>query len=179
MLVKNRVLLWSVTPAAILMMVSVSWSQCGTMSKSDVDKSLKQGSDVLEIAVNDGRFTTLAAAIQAAGLVETLKQDGPFTIFAPTDDAFAKLPEGTVESLLLPENRDKLAGILTYHVVSGKVLAEDVVKLDEARTIQGSHVTINTEGEHVMVNSSKVILTDVIGTNGVIHVIDEVLLPPA
>jgi uncharacterized surface protein with fasciclin (FAS1) repeats len=131
---------------------------------------------IVDIAVADGRFTTLVAALQAAGLVETLQGAGPFTVFAPTDDAFAKLPEGTVEGLLA--NIPALTDILLYHVVSGKVLAADVVELDSANTVLGKPVTIKVEGGAVMINESKVVITDIEASNGVIHVIDAVLLPP-
>ena len=134
--------------------------------------------DVVDTAVAAGQFKTLAAALNAAGLVETLKGDGPFTVFAPTDDAFAKLPAGTVENLLKPENKDELVAILTYHVVPGKVMAADVVKLDEAKTVNGKMVDIKVEGETVMVNDAKVTKADIVASNGVIHVIDTVLLPP-
>ena len=136
-------------------------------------------SDIVDTAVADGRFTTLAAALGAADLVETLKGEGPFTVFAPTDDAFAKLPEGTVESLLLPENLEQLQSILLYHVVSGKVLAADVVTLESADTVLGDAITIKVEDGKVYLNDSiEVIITDVEASNGVIHVIDAVLLPP-
>ncbi|MEO6811864.1 MAG: fasciclin domain-containing protein [Isosphaeraceae bacterium] len=136
--------------------------------------------DIVDTAVA-AKFNTLVAAVKAAGLVDTLKSDGPFTVFAPTDAAFAKLPAGTLESLLKPENKDKLAGILTYHVVSGKVLAADVVKLDgkQVKTVQGSPVTIHVAGGAVKVGKANVTKTDILTTNGVIHVIDTVLLPPA
>ena len=136
-------------------------------------------SDIVDTAVADGRFTTLAAALGAADLAETLKGEGPFTVFAPTDDAFAKLPEGTVESLLLPENLEQLKSILLYHVVSGKVLASDVVTLTSAETVLGEDVTIKVEDGKVFLNDTvEVIITDVEASNGVIHVIDAVLLPP-
>lgn len=134
--------------------------------------------DVVDTAVAAGQFKTLAAALNAASLVETLKGDGPFTVFAPTDDAFAKLPAGTVENLLKPENKDELVAILTYHVVPGKVMAADVVKLDEAKTVNGKMVDIEVESETVMVNDAKVTKADIIASNGVIHVIDTVVLPP-
>ena len=134
--------------------------------------------DVVDTAVAAGQFKTLAAALNAAGLVETLKGDGPFTVFAPTDDAFAKLPAGTVENLLKPENKHELVAILTYHVVPGKVMAADVVKLDEAKTVNGKMVDIEVESETVMVNNAKVTKADIIASNGVIHVIDTVVLPP-
>ena len=137
-------------------------------------------SDIVDTAVADGRFTTLAAALGAADLVDTLKSEGPFTVFAPTDDAFAKLPEGTVESLLLPENLEQLKSILLYHVVSGKVMASDVVTLTSADTVLGEAVTIKVEDGKVYLNDTvEVIITDVEASNGVIHVIDSVLLPPA
>jgi len=133
--------------------------------------------DVVDTAVAAGDFATLVAAVKAAGLVETLKGDGPFTVFAPTDAAFAKLPEGTVATLLKPENKDKLAAILTYHVVPGKVLAADVVKLTEAKTVQGKAVAIKVKDGGVMVDGANVVKTDIPCSNGVIHVIDAVILP--
>ncbi|HOZ37622.1 MAG TPA: fasciclin domain-containing protein [Anaerolineaceae bacterium] len=136
-------------------------------------------SDIVDTAVADGRFTTLAAALGAAELVDTLKGEGPFTVFAPTDDAFAKLPEGTVETLLLPENLDQLKSILLYHVVGGKIMASDVVTLTSADTVLGEAVTIKVEDGKVYLNDTvEVIITDVEASNGVIHVIDAVLLPP-
>jgi uncharacterized surface protein with fasciclin (FAS1) repeats len=137
-----------------------------------------QHSDIVDTAVAADDFNTLVAAVQAAGLVETLKGDGPFTVFAPTDAAFAALPDGTVESLLLPENRDQLVSILTYHVVPGRVTAEQVVTLDRATTVQGSDVRISTASGGVRINDSNVITTDIMTSNGIIHVIDAVLLPP-
>ncbi len=133
--------------------------------------------DIVDTAVAAGNFKTLAAALKAAGLVDTLKGKGPFTVFAPTDEAFAKLPAGTVEDLLKPENHDKLVAILTYHVVSGKVLAKDVVKLHEAKTVNGKEVKISAEGGKVMVDNANVVKTDIACSNGVIHVIDSVILP--
>ncbi len=133
--------------------------------------------DIVDTAVAAGSFKTLAAALTAAGLVETLKGEGPFTVFAPTDEAFAKLPAGTVESLLLPENREKLISILTYHVVSGRVLASDVVKLKSAKTVNGKEARIKLSDKGVMVDAAKVLATDIEASNGVIHVIDSVILP--
>jgi len=118
------------------------------------------------------------AALKAAGLVDTLKSSGPFTVFAPTDEAFAKLPAGTVENLLKPENKDQLAAILTYHVVPGKVMAADVVKLDEAATVNGKMIDVSVAGDKVMANDATVTKTDIEASNGVIHVIDSVILPP-
>lgn len=133
--------------------------------------------DIVDTAVAAGKFETLAAALGAADLVDTLKGEGPFTVFAPTDEAFAKLPAGTVEDLLKPENRDQLVAILTYHVVPGKVMAADVVKLDAAETVNGQSVTIKVVDGGVQVDNANVIATDVKATNGVIHVIDTVILP--
>ena len=137
----------------------------------------KKEADIVDTAVSAGDFTTLAAALEAGGLVGTLKGDGPYTVFAPTDEAFAKLPDGTVEYLLLPENKDELVEILTYHVVAGKVEAVDVVKLSSATTANGSDVQIRVEEGSVFVNSSKVVATDIQASNGVIHVVDTVILP--
>lgn len=137
----------------------------------------KQHGDIIEVATEAGSFNTLAAAIDAAGLTETLRGDGPFTVFAPTDAAFAKLPAGTVENLLKPENRDQLVAILTYHVVAGKVTSDQVVKLSSATTVNGQDVTISTDGGNVMVDKATVAKVDVMASNGVIHVIDEVILP--
>ena len=133
--------------------------------------------DIVDTAVGAGDFTTLVAAVKAAGLVETLKSEGPFTVLAPTDAAFAKLPAGTVESLLKPENKEKLVAILTYHVVPGKVMAADVVKLTEAKTVQGKSAKVKVDGGTVMIDWAKVVKTDIPCTNGVIHVIDAVILP--
>jgi uncharacterized surface protein with fasciclin (FAS1) repeats len=135
--------------------------------------------DIVDTAVGAGQFTTLAAALQAADLVETLKGPGPFTVFAPTDAAFAKLPAGTVETLLKPENKAQLSAILTYHVVPGAVKAEQVTKLDEAKTVNGAPVKISTNGGKVMINDANVVTADIAASNGVIHVIDTVILPPA
>ena len=135
--------------------------------------------DIVDTAVADGRFTTLVAAVQAAGLVETLKGEGPFTVFAPTDEAFAKLPAGTVEDLLKPENLETLKNILLYHVVAGKVMAADVTKLESAETVLGESVKIKVDMGNVYINEAQVVLTDIETSNGVIHVIDSVILPPA
>jgi len=133
--------------------------------------------DIVDTAVAAGQFQTLVAAVQAAGLVDTLKGEGPFTVFAPTDEAFANLPAGTVESLLEPENIDQLRAVLTYHVVAGKVMAADVVELDSATTVQGSRITISTMGGAVMIDQANVVQADIETSNGVIHVIDSVILP--
>jgi uncharacterized surface protein with fasciclin (FAS1) repeats len=133
--------------------------------------------DIVDTAVSAGSFNTLAAALEAAGLVDTLKGNGPFTVFAPTDDAFAALPEGTVESLLKPENKDQLIAVLTYHVVAGEVKAADVVKLDSAATVNGESVSIAATDAGVTIDNANVIKTDIAASNGVIHVIDAVILP--
>ena len=135
--------------------------------------------DIVDTAVAAGAFGTLAAAVGAAGLVDTLKSAGPFTVFAPTDAAFAKLPAGTVEELIKPENKEKLTGILTYHVVSGKVMASTVVTMDgqKVKTVNGAEITIKVTSDGVMVDGAKVTTTDVDCSNGVIHIIDSVILP--
>ncbi len=136
-----------------------------------------ESKDIVDTAVAAGSFNTLVAAVKAADLVETLKGPGPFTVFAPTDEAFAKLPAGAVDDLLKPENKEKLRAVLTYHVVSGRVMAADVVKMTSAKTVQGSEITIKVEGETVMVDGAKVVKTDIATSNGVIHVIDTVVMP--
>ncbi|MDX1964837.1 MAG: fasciclin domain-containing protein [Pirellulales bacterium] len=137
----------------------------------------EEAKDIVDTAVGAEGFKTLVAAVKAADLVETLKGKGPFTVFAPTDEAFAKLPKGTVEELLKPENKDKLVAVLTYHVVPGKVLAADVVKLKEAKTVQGTAAKITVKEGKVMVDDANVVKTDIMCANGVIHVIDSVILP--
>jgi len=149
------------------MALAGSYEEKGGMAKADI----------VDTAVAAGQFNTLAAALEAGDLIGTLKGDGPFTVFAPTDAAFAKLPEGTVESLLKPENKDQLVSILTYHVVAGKVKAADVVKLDSATTVNGADVRIAVKGDKVMVDNATVVKTDITASNGVIHVIDTVILP--
>jgi uncharacterized surface protein with fasciclin (FAS1) repeats len=134
--------------------------------------------DIVEVAVSAGSFKTLVAAVQAAGLVDALKGKGPLTVFAPTDEAFAKLPAGTVENLLKPENKDKLRRVLTYHVVSGKVGAAQVTKMSSAKAVSGDSIKIALKDGKVMVNNATVVTADVGASNGVIHVIDTVILPP-
>jgi uncharacterized surface protein with fasciclin (FAS1) repeats len=137
--------------------------------------------DIVDTAAGAEGFKTLVAAVKAAGLVDTLKGDGPFTVLAPTDEAFAKLPAGTVETLLKPENKEKLVAILTYHVIPGKAMKADVVRLDgkEVKTAQGSSVKIAVGDGGVMINNAKVVATDIECSNGVIHAIDTVILPPS
>jgi len=136
-----------------------------------------QTRDIVDTAVAAGSFKTLAAALKAAGLIETLKGPGPFTVFAPTDEAFAKLPAGTVETLLKPENKAKLTRILTYHVVAGKVMAADAAKLTSAKAVSGDTLTIAAGGGGVTIDKAKVVKADIAASNGVIHVIDTVILP--
>lgn len=133
--------------------------------------------DIVDTAIAAGSFNTLAKALTAADLIGTLKGKGPFTVFAPTDEAFAKLPAGTLESLLKPENKAKLQRILTYHVVAGTVMAADVVKMHAAKTVSGDMILIATNGGTVTVDNAKVVKTDILASNGVIHVIDSVILP--
>ena len=146
-----------------------------TFGVAHADSTAKPN-DIVAVASGAGSFNTLVAAVKAAGLVETLQGDGPFTVFAPTDEAFAKLPKGTVEDLLKPENKAKLVAILTYHVVAGKVMAADV-KTMKAKTVNGKELDIKVTDGHVTVDSAKVVKTDVAASNGVIHVIDTVVLP--
>lgn len=138
--------------------------------------SAAEAKTIVDVAAGAGQFKTLVAAVKAAGLAETLSGSGPFTVFAPTDEAFAKLPAGTVENLLKPENKQKLAGILTYHVLAGKVMAADV-KTMSAKTVNGKEAAIKVDGGKVTIGAANVIKTDVGASNGVIHVIDAVLLP--
>jgi uncharacterized surface protein with fasciclin (FAS1) repeats len=140
--------------------------------------ALASGKDIVDTAVEAGQFKTLAAALMAAGLVDTLKGAGPFTVFAPTDEAFAKLPAGTVENLLKPENKQQLTDILTYHVVAGKVMAADVAGLDEAKSVNGKMIDVEAAAGSVKVNGATVTTADVAASNGVIHIVDTVILPP-
>ena len=157
----------------LLLALLVSQTACnGTAKKHSIWRK-----NVVDTAIAAGDFTTLVTAIKAADLVETLKGEGPFTVFAPTDEAFAKLPDGTVEDLLKPQNKQKLSSILTYHVVPGKVMASDVVNLSHAKTVNGQSLMIKTNYGVVMVDNAKVIKTNIGCSNGVIHVIDTVLLP--
>lgn len=168
MIMKRKLLNFGLTSSMFAVLLLATTAFAGSYSKK---------SDIVDTAVSNGNFTTLAAALQAADLVDTLKSDGPFTVFAPTDEAFAKLPDGTVEMLLLPENKDKLISVLTYHVVPGKVSAAEVVTLSAASTANGSDVAISVRDEVVYVNDSRVVMTDIYASNGVIHVVDTVILP--
>lgn len=151
--------------------------KCKSSQKVVTTKVAKAEKDIVTTAASVDDFSTLVAAVKAAGLVETLQGDGPFTVFAPTNEAFAKLPEGTLEELLKPENKSKLISILTYHVVPGKVMAADVVKLDSAKTVQGSKIGIKVKDGTVKVDNAKVLKVDIETSNGVIHIIDSVILP--
>jgi transforming growth factor-beta-induced protein len=157
-------------PAAILMVAVIALIGAG----SPAEKS--SPSDIVDIAVEDGRFTTLVSALEAADLVDTLKGEGPFTVFAPTDDAFAGLPEGTVEALLM--DIPQLKDILLYHVTSGKVMSSEVIMLSSADTVSGKPISIRVDGDKVMINDALVVIADIEASNGVIHVIDKVILPP-
>jgi uncharacterized surface protein with fasciclin (FAS1) repeats len=156
--------------AGIFLVAANGWA-------TDCDKKESDKKDIVDTAIGAGSFNTLAKALTAAGLVETLKGAGPFTVFAPTDAAFEKLPAGTLEDLLKPENKAKLAGILKYHVVAGKVKAEEVTKLKKAKTVNGQELKIAVRDGTVMVDNAKVTQTDIMCSNGVIHVIDAVVLP--
>jgi len=165
------------TKMKIALLSIVALLTTGVITTALAEKPAKAAAEstVVEIAAGNKDFSTLVAAVKAAGLAETLSGNGPFTVFAPTNEAFAKLPKGTVDSLLKPENKDKLTAILTYHVVAGKVMAADV-KAGKVKTVQGGELEIATEGG-VTVNGAKVVKTDIVGSNGVIHVIDAVVLP--
>lgn len=164
---KSNLLLSSILGLALILGLSVQ------VTADSVTKTATTG-DIVDTAVAAGSFNTLVTAVKAAGLVDTLKGPGPFTVFAPTDEAFAKLPAGTLDALL--KDKDKLAAVLTYHVVAGKVMAADVAKLSSARTVQGQSLTIDTKSG-VKVGAANVVKTDIVTSNGVIHVIDTVLLP--
>jgi uncharacterized surface protein with fasciclin (FAS1) repeats len=157
-----------------LSLLAASALFCGTASVSRADHHSK---DIVDIAASDPSFSTLVAAIKAAGLVEALKGKGPLTVFAPTNAAFEKLPAGVLQDLLKPENKQKLQSILTYHVVGAKALAADVVKMTSAKTLNGQTVKILVSGGKVKVNDANVVKTDIMASNGVIHVIDTVILP--
>jgi len=169
MLMKRRLRISTATAFAAALLLLVTDALAGNYGKKQAD--------IVDTAISAGTFNTLAAALEAGDLVGTLKADGPYTVFAPNDEAFAKLPEGTVESLLLPENKDKLVAILSYHVVPGKVTAAEVVNLQTAPTANGDELAIRVVDETVFINDSRVVATDIGASNGVIHVVDTVLLP--
>ena len=172
---KHRILTVAAVAAVVTFTPSLMAGDCAA-TKNTSASTCTAGKDIVALASGAENFKTLLAAVKAAGLVETLQGRGPFTVFAPTDEAFAKLPAGTVEDLLKPENKDKLAAILKYHVVPGKVLAADV-KTMEAKTAQGQSVKLKVSDAGVTVDNAKVIKTDLLAENGVIHVIDRVILP--
>jgi len=161
-------------PLITALFFAITLSSAGSLIAGNYGKTK---SDIVDTAVAAGSFSTLAAALQAGDLVGTLKSDGPFTVFAPTDAAFAELPDGTIETLLMPENKDKLVAILTYHVVPGNVSSAEVVGLTSAKTVNGESVAIRVDGGTVFINDARVEGADVEASNGVIHVIDKVLLP--
>lgn len=167
----------TMTLAAVLFTLALSTT--ANAGHHEGGHAMEAQPNIVEVAAGNSDFSTLVAAVKAAGLVDVLAGDGPYTVFAPTNDAFAKLPAGTVESLLKPENKDQLIAVLTYHVVPGKVMAADVVKLDSATTVQGSDVSIAAGTDGVMVDNAHVVATDVAASNGIIHVIDTVILPNA
>lgn len=148
-----------------------------TLSAAAIAEHHKGKKDIVDVAASNPDFSTLVAAVKAAGLVDALKGEGPLTVFAPTNAAFAKLPAGTVENLLKPENKDTLVSILTYHVVAGNVMAADVVKVDSATSLQGQNIMVKVMGKTVMVDGATVTATDIKASNGVIHVIDSVIMP--
>lgn len=162
---------------ALPLIASAHCGSCGAGEEADHShEKADKKADIVDTAIAADGFDTLVAAVKAAGLVDTLKGDGPFTVFAPTDEAFAALPEGTLENLLKPENKDQLVAILTYHVVPSKVKSKDVKPM-EAPTVNGQTATIEVEDGTVLVEGAKVVKTDIYASNGVIHVIDKVILP--
>jgi uncharacterized surface protein with fasciclin (FAS1) repeats len=169
---ERMIRIWKQSLAAAAILAAISFGTILSMSAAPAGKK-----DIVDTAVAAGSFKTLTAAIQAAGLTDTLKGPGSFTVFAPTDQAFAKLPAGTVDNLLKPENKQKLVAILTYHVVPGRVTAAQVSKMTEAKTVNGKDLTIRADQGHVMINDATVTKADIECSNGVIHVIDTVLIP--
>ena len=168
----------AVSLAVLMSAATAVPAMAGSAAKPETMQVAAMKKDIVDTAVGAGSFTTLVAAVQAAGLVDTLKGDGPFTVFAPTDEAFAKLPAGTVESLLKPENKDKLVQILTYHVVPGEVTSAALAgKQLSVATVEGSEVAVNGMGSGVTVDGANVVSADIMASNGVIHVIDTVILP--
>jgi uncharacterized surface protein with fasciclin (FAS1) repeats len=166
----------SLAAAGLLIFASASWAgHCG--GDHDHDKAANAKPTIAEVAAGNDDFSTLVAALQAADLVDVLAGDGPYTVFAPTNEAFAALPPGTVENLLKPENKDQLVAVLTYHVVPGAVYAADVTKLDSATTVQGDSLEIAATMGQVKIDNATVVATDIEASNGVIHVIDAVILP--
>lgn len=161
----------------LLMIAIPAVALAGSYGSKKADSGTMGSADIVDTAIAAGSFSTLVTAVQAADLVDTLKGEGPFTVFAPTDEAFAKLPQGTVEDLLKPENKAKLQRILTYHVVPGMVMAADAMNLTEAKTVSGDSFTISKSGDGLMVDNANVVKADIPASNGVIHVIDQVIMP--
>jgi uncharacterized surface protein with fasciclin (FAS1) repeats len=177
---KSKWIAGSLMAAALAVTPVAGWHLGGVVALAGdnyAGNSKSAPKDIVDTAVSAGKFNTLAAALKAAGLVETLKGPGPFTVFAPTDEAFAKLPAGTVENLLKPENKETLTAVLTYHVVPGKALAKDVAGMSSAKTVNGKALSLKADGGAVMVDNATVVKADVEASNGVIHVIDTVLMP--
>ena len=164
-------------PRHIFVFFTLIFASVAVQAGSYGSKPMEAKASIVEIAAGNEDFTTLVAALKAADLVGVLEGEGPLTVFAPTNEAFAALPEGTVETLLKPENKDQLIEVLTYHVVPGAVYAKDVTQLSSATTVQGSDIRINTGMGKVKVDNAKVVMTDIKASNGVIHVIDAVILP--
>jgi uncharacterized surface protein with fasciclin (FAS1) repeats len=163
--------------STVLMLTMMIIASSFTIKTNPVHET-KIDADIVELAASQDMLSTLVAAVKAAGLVATLKGDGPFTVFAPTNEAFAKLPKGTVEDLLKPENKAKLAKILSYHVISGKVMSKDLKNGQMAKTVEGSEVKVTMMNGKVMINNANVIKADVMADNGVVHIIDTVIMPP-
>jgi uncharacterized surface protein with fasciclin (FAS1) repeats len=175
----ERRLKWKRMIMKILSLLTMSLVALSSVLQGIASAEPAKEKSLIEIAAGNDDFSTLVAAVKAAGLVETLSGKGPFTIFAPTNAAFDKIDKGTLASLLKPENKEKLAAILTYHVVAAKVMAADAVKLDKAKTVNGGEFSISVKDGSVFLNgNSKVVKTDLVGSNGVIHVIDTVIMPP-
>lgn len=166
----NALLRFAMTPMS-------ACSSCGGEHSSASHGAVKHAENIIETAIGAGKFRMLATALKSAGLIDTLKYTGPFTVFAPTDEAFTKLPKGTIEQLLKPENKSKLVSILTYHVVPGKLMAHDVANLHSAKTIQGSEIKVSSEEGITKVDDANIIGTDIECENGVIHIIDAVIQP--
>jgi uncharacterized surface protein with fasciclin (FAS1) repeats len=178
----HRAPFWLALPLAVLLVVGLA--ACGGGQEQEQEQASDQmeteaPGTIAEIASNDSRFSTLVTALDSAGLVQTMQEDGPFTVFAPTNAAFNALPDGTVEDLLQPENRERLTAILTYHVVEGANMASDVQGMSSATTLEGSDVSISTSDGSVQVGGATVVQADVEASNGVIHAIDAVLMPPS
>ena len=171
----------AVTLCFVAFQIAPAAAHCGSCGKGDAEHSHAETAsvkaDIVDTAIAAGSFNTLVAAVKAAGLVDALKAEGPLTVFAPTDEAFAALPEGTVESLLKPENKDKLIAILTYHVVSGKVPSSVAVTLEKGETLNGQSFTVKYDGKVLKIDGATVVKADIETSNGIIHVIDKVLLP--